>query len=199
MNITDYHPLFVKVAQWNAARYDRVYDKNLTVLLLKEEYQEFLEAPNLVEQVDAMGDLTYVAFGALWKMGLPDQDIRDAAEYAKTAVAMIFDPNKPDKDGLWCTILPPEELIPAVVNCLLTGSRHPAVCCWLIILLCAITMTNMGLDMHKQLAALHAIADSNATKVVKPALPTEKANANDKGDSYVAPTLELKRILQELM
>ena len=199
MNITDYYPFFLRVAEWNSLRYDRVYSKELTVLLLKEEHQEFVDAKDLVEQVDALGDLTYVAFGALWKMGLPDQDIRDAAEYAKSAVSMIFNPNHQNEKGLWCVILPPEELIPAVVNCLLTGSRHPAVCCWLVILLCAITMTNMGLDVPKQLSALRAIADSNATKFVQHTSPTEKANGTDKGDSYVPPTLELKRILKELM
>ncbi len=61
--------------QWNAARYNREYDSNLAIKLLLEETDELFAADQFVDVLDAVGDITFVAIGVMWKMGIPQQVI----------------------------------------------------------------------------------------------------------------------------
>lgn len=57
--------------EWNKARYEREFDFNLSYNLIKEEYKELKEAEaskNIVEVLDAVGDITFVCVGILWKL-----------------------------------------------------------------------------------------------------------------------------------
>jgi len=72
-----------RIEAWNAARYDRVYNEQLAIALLREEIDEYyvaLDMPvamyedrlnRLVEIVDALGDIFFVAIGVLWKLNKP--------------------------------------------------------------------------------------------------------------------------------
>lgn len=60
--------VFNRVAQWNSLRYPRIYNHSLTLDLLREEHQEFLDATKPVDKLDALCDIVYVACGALWKL-----------------------------------------------------------------------------------------------------------------------------------
>ena len=79
MNQDKYYPLtdamvqartIQRVFDWNEARYPMVHDVRLTRALLNEEALELASAyGNPVEILDAIGDLAFVAIGALWKAG----------------------------------------------------------------------------------------------------------------------------------
>jgi len=70
-----------RVIEWNAARYEQEYDDILTNSLLESEILELDQADrdgacgNIVDQVDALGDIIYVAIGAMWKLGLDEAQI----------------------------------------------------------------------------------------------------------------------------
>ena len=66
--------LIQRTAAWNAARYDRVFDLELTKKLLLEEYVEVLEAGNLADKVHELCDVSFVAAGTLWKIGCEELD-----------------------------------------------------------------------------------------------------------------------------
>jgi len=69
---------FKRIADWNDARYKRVFDKVLTHSLLAEEVLELQEAQHEVDVLDALADITYVAIGAMHKLGLSELDIYKA-------------------------------------------------------------------------------------------------------------------------
>lgn len=65
----------IKCVDWNAARYDQVYNYELAIKLLLEEIEELFEAKSLVDTLDAIGDITFVAMGVLWKLGCTKEEI----------------------------------------------------------------------------------------------------------------------------
>lgn len=70
---------FVKrIVSWNSARYEQEYDHTLTCDLMHEEFQELCASTADVDKLDALVDITYVAIGAMWKLGLSDEQIRQA-------------------------------------------------------------------------------------------------------------------------
>lgn len=64
-----------KVIAWNAARRDRVFDFDLCCEMLSEEIDELYRSCSIIESMDAIGDIVFVAIGELWKMGLHHDDI----------------------------------------------------------------------------------------------------------------------------
>ena len=62
--------IFNRVADWNEARYPREYNHELTLELLDEELQELNDAETPVDKLDALCDIVYVSYGALWKLGV---------------------------------------------------------------------------------------------------------------------------------
>ena len=70
--------LVKRIADWNELRYEQEFDRVLTVKLLIEEIAEFVSATEEVDELDALVDITYVAIGAMWKMGLNVEQIHAA-------------------------------------------------------------------------------------------------------------------------
>ncbi len=71
-------PNFVyRVIKWNELRYDQVYDYNLAKRLLLEETEELYRANSVVEKLDAIGDIIFVAVGVFWKLGVHHEVIID--------------------------------------------------------------------------------------------------------------------------
>lgn len=67
-----------RVIQWNKARFDRKFNTDITYKLLNEEVLEFFIAAHdkdRVEMIDALGDILFVAIGALWKFGFCADEI----------------------------------------------------------------------------------------------------------------------------
>lgn len=67
-----------RIIAWNKARYKQKFNHALTHALLAEEVSELLRAEHQVDVLDALVDVTYVAIGAMYKLGLTDQQIVDA-------------------------------------------------------------------------------------------------------------------------
>lgn len=67
-----------RICNWNSARYDQQYAHALTIALLQEELDELAGATDAVDKLDALIDLTYVAIGAMWKLGLSPTQIAQA-------------------------------------------------------------------------------------------------------------------------
>jgi len=72
-----------RICLWNNRRYDQEYSNKLTDALLTEELAELRRAHvanDTVETLDALVDITYVAIGAMWKLGLDKDQVRRAIE-----------------------------------------------------------------------------------------------------------------------
>ena len=64
-----------RITSWNRQRYAQEYNQDLTVDLLYEEIGELNEATTDVDRLDALVDVTYIAIGAMWKLGLSEPQI----------------------------------------------------------------------------------------------------------------------------
>lgn len=69
-----------RIINWNSNRYEQEYNHHLTCNLLLEEVNELTVARNPVDKIDALVDIIYVATGALWKLGLNEEQIYRAIE-----------------------------------------------------------------------------------------------------------------------
>lgn len=88
MNI---NKIFNRVAQWNSLRYPRIYNRNLTIDLLREEHQELLDASEPVDKLDALCDIIYVACGALWKLKQGELYLSSLSEPETWIEALVFE------------------------------------------------------------------------------------------------------------
>ena len=84
-----------RVANWNSVRYNQEFDLNLTTRILAEELGELAAAKTDVDQVDALLDLMYISFGALWKMGLTSEQIQRMFNIVADANDTKVVPNTP--------------------------------------------------------------------------------------------------------
>lgn len=180
------HKVFERVCNWNAKRYDQEYNHELTLSLLREEYKEWCEAKSPVERLDAICDITYVAMGALWKLGqglsfekvqhayLHFEGLLDAevAEPLYLAAAFLDDAHYEEQDDdIW-------------LYHILAVAGSQALC--------------MGLTIEQYEAAMLVVCDSNDSKSVKKTASDVKANDGDKGVYFTPPEPRLQAILNQL-
>ena len=189
-----------RVASWNAARYEQEFDMYLAVRLLKEEYTEWCESYHAsqvsedrsiaVEMLDAIGDVSFVALGVVWKAGIDYEMLEEALLRTQA-----------DLYSAACTMpqLHPMMLIASVID----GFSYDngigiADAMAMILHLCALEAKyHFSFGTDKFFEVLKAICDSNDSKVVVKAAATEKANDGNKGSSYVPPTEALKALLNK--
>ncbi len=176
--------VFKRVAGWNAARYDQEYNHELTIKLLKEELSEYIEADTLVDELDAFCDLTYLAMGGLWKMGIELDALK--AVRALKAVEATF------RDGV---ILHPMSLLSII---LLEAHLDAEAAMYNTIGVAQLMMLSMGFSQYQCEAAMHIVCDSNDTKPAKKTASDVKANV-DKGSSFVAPEPRLQKLLDSVI
>lgn len=172
MNINTIHN---RIISWNAARYPQVFNKELQYNLAfgpDGEVQEFFDATNAVDRLDALGDIYFVAIGGMWKAGLDDQSILNTiqAELGTGSHIATFE------------------------ECEAEFYHNPVTGFAKLIVRVMFEANGMGLDGVKFLRAVNAICDSNDTKPVVKTDPSVKANI-DKGTTYVPPTEALQNIL----
>lgn len=182
----------IKCVDWNAARYDQVFNYELAVKLLLEELEELHTAKTLVDKLDAIGDVTFVAIGVLWKLGFTkeelhsffyDYDIRvmlpmEAFDYMSYLLqhTTIKLSSKPEGNEYGSFSAVCFALHAVFIDCLLE--------------LHALKMQGAFYDI------VDAICNSNNTKEVKCKTdPAIKANIV-KGDAYVHPSQDLLEIAQ---
>lgn len=75
-----------RICTWNSLRYDRELIQDMSAHLLYEECHEFDAAITDLERLDALVDITFVAIGQMWKMGLN-------ADQIKAAINIVCDAN----------------------------------------------------------------------------------------------------------
>lgn len=178
--------VFERVANWNSKRYDRKYDHNLNVNLLKEELQEYFDANTLVDQLDALCDMVYVSMGILWKIDVDNETLDFNAEESHAQVAKLLTTNT----------LEPIYLAAAVLAQYDNDDDYPtALAAQMMITLCMTQMSAMGLEPVESLEALFVVCDSNDSKSIKKTATHLKANDGDKGVYFVAPEPKLLQII----
>jgi len=160
------------ICDWNEARYKQEHCTALTGELLNEELTETLEADNDIAVLDGLGDIFYVATGALWKAGYDATEIKmfyDAVDEFIPPVPLAI---------RWYTMTYDERVLPIIA---ISADQE----------LCNILGSSVG-----ALEVVRAICDSNDTKEVKRTDSTVKANLT-KGDNYVSPTRALEQIARK--
>ena len=178
--------IFERVTNWNSKRYDRKYDHNLSVNLLTEELQEYFDATTLVDQLDALCDMTYVAIGILWKIDADNNTLDFNAEESHNQVARLLTTNTLDPIYLVASVLARYE----------HDDDYPtALAAQMIVTLCMTQMSAMGLNQEESFMALVVVCDSNDSKSIKKTASHIKANDGDKGPYFVAPEPKLLAII----
>lgn len=180
--------IYNRVANWNAQRYEQEFNLELACSLLREEYNEWKDAKEPLDQLDGLCDVAYVALGIIWKIdGWPSADvilrtdqfcasIKAACEWPEIQpgyfIAGLIDSFEKD-----CNI--------GVVNSMLQ----------IIAISLAQAQYSFNLTAEEFKEALLAVCDSNDTKVVERVAANVKANNGHKGDSYVSPSAALLEII----
>lgn len=176
--------VYTRVQNWNAARYDRVYDQPLAVRLLNEELDEFFTGKSEVDRLDALVDTAYVALGVIWKL-----DVLDAAINRAAGLASDFQEALPE-------LLTYAAYAKACVHSMEYGAP-PLNMAMTTILLCQCeAMSSLGLTEDEWIQACMVVCDSNDSKSVKRVAADVKANDNDKGSTFVPPEPRLAEILR---
>ena len=172
-----------RVAGWNAARYPRVYNHDLAIALLNEEYTELKDAVEDVDMLDALCDLVYVALGILWKCNIPNEHFEHDEKEAVKFVQGLVSPH-----------IQPGFFIGAVIDaCELDNEMPVALAMHSIVLL---ARAQMSLPPKAQLEALHIVCDANDLKTASMADSSVKANI-DKGPNFVKPEARLQALLEK--
>ena len=181
--------IYNRVAAWNSKRYNRDYNKELTISLLREEYEEWLNASNDVEKLDALCDITYVALGAIWKLNPSEQEHNLAEVYSHDLVKNLLDINEFWPAYFTATLLDTYEY---------SNSDYPAINALTHIKsLVMMQALSMGLSFDDWCAALLAVCDSNDSKSAVITASHIKANDKNKGMLYFSPTAQLTKILEK--
>ncbi len=179
-----------KCIEWNKARYDQVLDAELALSLLAEETQELYSATNVVEKLDACGDIVFVAIGVLWKAGMPVSTIKNivgldpsegCCSITKVTPSVMYNTH-----ALFNSWAFTQEVAPEVYEAYV----------WCHLAICLVISQLSSLDLLDEFGNIvDAICESNNTKEVKGKTdPSVKANIN-KGSNYVPPTAALEAII----
>ena len=175
-----------RVANWNKARYERVYDNTLTVSLLREEQREWLEAKTPTDKLDALCDLIYVAIGAMWKLDIDSQTANEAHAQSVQVVS----------NQLECNELYPAMYNNTYIDVLEFDNEYPVVVSLQLIITSSLAeMTGLGLDHDQCIEALLIVCDANDSKTITKTSSDVKANV-DKGPFFVAPEARLTKLLE---
>ena len=179
--------IYIRVCEWNAARYERDFNEELTLSLLHEEFTEWLEAPTAVDELDALCDIVYVTMGAIWKLNCIDYD-QDAAQHQANVVVQKQINNNELKPALF---------IATYLTVMKYDKEYPYLNSLYLILTSALCqMTGFGLTNEQCIEALSIVCDSNDSKSVTKTASDVKANL-DKGVTFIAPEPRLQALLEE--
>ena len=176
---------------WNEARYDRVLDLGLAISLLTEETEELLIANSIVEQLDAIGDISFVAIGVLWKAGFNEATISamlgigSELNISDCPISLMY-----ENHGAFVAELGGERILDT--NAKFVASNAAVLAIWY----CMFKLKELGLQ-QEYFNIIKAICDSNDTKEVKGKTdPSVKANIV-KGASFIPPTMALQHIISQ--
>ncbi len=181
-----------KCIAWNAARYDQVLDVELAISLLTEETEELFSANTNIEVLDALGDITFVAIGVLWKANVPVEVIENilGIDDINTNALTSIDMRK--------LYIGYSVLSNAAIDLSNTAEEFVAINAALSAIFGIVLPRLISSGMEASFYDIvNAICDSNNTKVIKGKTdPSIKANI-DKGENFVPPTKALGEILSK--
>ena len=179
--------VYKRVCDWNAARYDQEYDQPLTLKLLVEEYKEWCDAETEVDELDAICDVTYVAMGAIWKLGKGLNFIK-----MKEAFAIVNHLAETEMQE-------PMFFASAYLDYVACSGTLEGDDQWLYILIgiANAQALSMGISNARFCNAMNIVCDSNDSKTVKKTASNVKANV-DKGAKFVAPEARLQKLLDQV-
>lgn len=184
-NLTD---VYIRVADWNKQRYDQVYNQNLAVALLREEYNEWRLDTLPVKKLDGLCDVVYVALGVIWKANVNPTLVGIAQERSLKIADSIVEAFE----------LNPGYFINSIIDVLESEPDYPVEQAMMnIVALATAQAMSMGLSYQQFIDALIVVCDSNDSKSVKKVAADVKANAGDKGASFIAPEPRLLAILEQ--
>lgn len=176
---------------WNKARYEQTHNLQLSIKLLDEEVKELKAADSKVAILDACGDITFVAVGILWKVGMSDENIKEIM-YGTNLTTLG------EEEALLKIATGYVNLVPF----LLVNAPNYEAAIGVFYALNAIffmalpAIRELGLQ-SKFYDVFGAICVSNATKTAHRVTPDVKANII-KGSNYKSPTEALEAILRSV-
>lgn len=180
--------VYLRVAAWNYLRYYQVYDQNLAVALLREEYNEWRLDTLPVKKLDGLCDVVYVALGVIWKADIDATMIGIAQQRSYQTVDAIVNAFE----------LNPAYFINSIIDVLEAENDYPVEQAMMnIIALATAQALSMGLTQDQFIDALLVVCDSNDSKSVKKVASNIKANAGDKGAYFIPPEPRLQAILNK--
>lgn len=187
MQNTEY--LIKRVISWNMERYSRQYDHALSEKLLLEELHELYTAEDWVDILDGVGDITFVAIGVMWKLGIETSDITYLFERMQPGKTLVEYNQASD---LYIGYIAEKYKLTAAKVLLLKLLTQA-------MFITSYTILNRIGMIDYFTRILQAICDSNDTKSV----PKEKVASNvkankDKGDNFIPPTQALIKLLEEV-
>lgn len=170
---------------WNAARYEKQFDFELSRSLLLEEICELFEAKTTVDKLDAIGDIIFVAIGVLWKLGLSDDEIKHIF-YSRQLDT--FD--NIELHNYMCSVM--EYFAPRISS---SNGEWPIfeLTMYSVFVIAINAARSLGFQEYLYEIVL-CICKSNNTKSVVRTDSGVKANIN-KGSNYVPPTRDLMYIV----
>jgi len=172
-----------RVILWNAKRYEQKYDYNLASRLLLEETQELYDANGYIQQMDAVGDIFFVAIGVFWKLGLKSSTINEIFMSQPLHDMTLVELHEWATHVEWRML----EMIDGEIEGAYPGIKLATFAPFII----AMPMLQaMGMG-HCIFEIVKIICDSNDTKSIDKVAHDVKANL-DKGEDYRSPTAALQ-------
>ena len=177
-----------KCINWNSTRYEQIYNHALSRELLTEENNELDNAITHIEALDAIGDITFVAIGILWKLG-----------YTKEMIEGVFNTKllTATKDEL---IVAEAIFYATLVNSAISTDIERFMMLkkvtHMIFNICIPELITWNMQ-SLYFDVVNAICESNNTKEVQGKVdPSIKANII-KGDGFIPPTKQLMKLYKQ--
>lgn len=182
--------IYNRVAIWNSQRYEREFNKELALSLLREEHKEWLESTDEVNTIKELCDISFVAFGIIWKLNASDEELMHTADHSCDMVNNLVALNE-----LW-----PGYFISGILDMLEYGEEDYPVLAAAhhIINFCMAELFGIGFDFEDYKKAMLILCDSNDSKSIKKVASDVKANANDKGPYYKPAESRLAQLLENV-
>ncbi len=114
------YSIIERVINWNKERYNQEYVQALQNTLIKDAVAKFPYSEEKVAKVKVLCDIIYIAIGALWKLGLDEDKIRDSL----LVICNSNDTKHPEKTPRYkkanidkgVSYMPPEKDLAKVIN-----------------------------------------------------------------------------------
>jgi len=143
--------VFQRIAKWNRLHFKQEYNGAEVHGLLLEEYKEWMESQDEVNDAKELLDIIHVALGGVWKL---NYDGTEAQDHATENIKALLQNN----------IVMPGCLIGALLDDNSTREVDQMVLMHCIVILALAQLNLYGFEMVHSVEALNILCDSNATK-----------------------------------